>query len=221
MREPTLKKTALVSALLHLLAFVTTMVLLQHSNQFVMPSPYTVNLVSPDTLRKSAAVRSRRAASVKEPVKSSDKKSVAVKPKEDDLQDRQHIQEMINAIEAKKKIERIVKLRNMISLKRGDDRLGKSAKTSSTHGKGDLSDDYYRKITREIWQQWVYPETSRKDIEAIVAVKILKDGTALVQRIEKSSGNLLFDRAALKALAKASPLEPPPYEMEIGVRFYP
>jgi TonB family protein len=61
----------------------------------------------------------------------------------------------------------------------------------------------------------------RKEIEAIVSVKILKDGTARVQRIEKSSGNALFDRSALKALAKASPLPPPPYEMEIGVRFYP
>ena len=53
------------------------------------------------------------------------------------------------------------------------------------------------------------------------AIKILKDGTTIVQNIEKSSGNSLFDRSALKALAKASPLPPPPYEMEIGVRFYP
>jgi len=40
-------------------------------------------------------------------------------------------------------------------------------------------------------------------------------------RIEKPSGNVLFDRSALRAIAKASPVTPPPYEMEIGVRFYP
>ena len=44
--------------------------------------------------------------------------------------------------------------------------------------------------------------------------------TVLSQDIEKSSGNLLFDRSATKAISKASPLSPPPVEMEIGVRFY-
>ena len=76
-------------------------------------------------------------------------------------------------------------------------------------------------ITKEIWQQWVYPDTGKKDIEAIISVKILRDGTAIVQKVEKSSGNALFDRSAISALAKASPLPPPPQEMEIGVRFYP
>ncbi len=61
----------------------------------------------------------------------------------------------------------------------------------------------------------------QKDIETIVGIKILRDGTVIVQKIEKSSGNPRFDRSAIKALAKASPLPPPPYEIEIGVRFYP
>ncbi|MDP2753115.1 MAG: energy transducer TonB, partial [Nitrospirota bacterium] len=61
----------------------------------------------------------------------------------------------------------------------------------------------------------------QKDLEAIISIKIKRDGAITAQRIEKSSGNTLFDRSAIKALAKASPLSPPPYEMEIGVRFYP
>ncbi|KPK44720.1 MAG: hypothetical protein AMK74_04725 [Nitrospira bacterium SM23_35] len=222
MSEPTLRKTALLSSALHLIVFFITILVLKQSNHFVMPSPYTVNLVSPDTLHNSAAVRGKNTGVIRDTAKSIDQTSIEMKSKKDKVKDRQQIQEKISALAAKKKIEKIVKLRNMISLKGGADGRGaESAKTSSAHGKGDLFDDYYRKITREIWQQWVYPNTSRKDIEAIVAIRILKDGTALVQRIEKSSGNLLFDRAALKALAKASPLEPPPYEMEIGVRFYP
>ena len=85
------------------------------------------------------------------------------------------------------------------------------------------SDDYYSKVVDEIRQQWVWAsrDSGRRNIEAIVSIKILKDGTAVVQKVEKSSGNTLFDKSALRALAKASPLTPPPYEIEIGVRFYP
>ena len=54
-----------------------------------------------------------------------------------------------------------------------------------------------------------------------MSVKILRDGTAIVQKVERSSGNALFDRSARRAVERASPLSPPPYEMEIGVRFYP
>ncbi|MCX5719973.1 MAG: energy transducer TonB, partial [Nitrospirae bacterium] len=74
---------------------------------------------------------------------------------------------------------------------------------------------------KEIWQQWVFPDTGHKDLETIISIKIRKDGTITAQKIEKSSGNLIFDRSAIKAITKANPLSPPPYEMEIGVRFYP
>ena len=132
------------------------------------------------------------------------------------------IEKKISAIAAKKKIEKIVKLRSIISLKASGDKRSSNEKTASASPeKVHPSEDYYSKITKEIWQQWVFPNTGKKDLEAIISIKILKDGTAIVQKIEKSSGNTLFDRSALKALAKASPLPPPPYEMEIGVRFYP
>jgi colicin import membrane protein len=145
-----------------------------------------------------------------------------MKSKRDAVEENRYVKEKISALEAKKRIRKMVELRNTISLKGGvDNRSAQTESAPSSHAKGDPFDDYYRKITKEIWQQWVYPSTSRKDIEAIVSIRILKDGTALVQKVEKSSGNALFDKAALKALAKASPLEPPPYEMEIGVRFYP
>jgi TonB family protein len=86
----------------------------------------------------------------------------------------------------------------------------------------NTSDDYYSKIMAEIHDQWrCSPDVCKKNLEAIMSIKILKDGTVIVQEPEKPSGNALFDKAARRALAKASPLSPPPYEMEIGVRFYP
>ncbi|HZV45904.1 MAG TPA: energy transducer TonB [Thermodesulfovibrionales bacterium] len=222
MRELSLQKTALISLALHLIVFMITVLILKQSNRFVMPSPYTVNLVSPDILHKSAAGKRKSDTVIRDITESIAHTSKAMKSKKDTEKENQFIKEKISALEAKKKIERIVKLRSMISLRAGaDDHSVQTTKISSSHAKGDLFDDYYRKITQEIWQQWIYPDTRRKDIEAIVSIRILKDGTALVQRVEKSSGNALFDRSALKALAKASPLAPPPYEMEIGVRFYP
>jgi len=222
MREPGLQKTALISLALHLIVFMITVLILKQSNRIVMPSPYTVNLVSPDILHKSATGKGKSDTVIRDMPESIAHTSKAMKSKKDTEKENQSIKEKISALEAKKKIEKMVKLRSVISLRAGaDDRSVQTTKASSPQAKGDLFDDYYRKITREIWQQWIYPDTRRKDIEAIVSVRILKDGTALVQRVEKSSGNALFDRSALKALAKASPLAPPPYEMEIGVRFYP
>jgi len=222
MREPGLQKTALISLALHLIVFMITVLILKQSNRIVMPSPYTVNLVSPDILHKSATGKGKSDTVIRDIPESIAHTSKAMKSKKDTEKENQSIKEKISALEAKKKIEKMVKLRSVISLRAGaDDRSVQTTKASSSHAKGDLFDDYYRQITQEIWQQWIYPDTRRKDIEAIVSVRILKDGTALVQRVEKSSGNALFDRSALKALAKASPLAPPPYEMEIGVRFYP
>ena len=222
MREPGLQKTALISLALHLIVFMITVLILKQSHHIVMPSPYTVSLVSPDILHKSAAGKGKSDTVIREITESIAHTSKAMKSEKDTEKENQSIKEKISALKAKEKIKKIVELRSIISLRAGaDDRGVQTPTASSSHAKGDLFDDYYRKITQEIWQQWIYPDTRRKDIEAIVSVKILKDGTALVQKIEKSSGNALFDRAALKALAKASPLAPPPYEMEIGVRFYP
>jgi colicin import membrane protein len=81
------------------------------------------------------------------------------------------------------------------------------------------SADYYTKIQQEIRRQWIFPETAKQVHEVVISVRIMKDGTVVTQDIEKSSGNALFDRSALRALAKASPVSPPPHEMEIGIRF--
>ncbi len=69
---------------------------------------------------------------------------------------------------------------------------------------------------------WTPPEAmAGKGRDAVVAIKILRDGTVIVQNLEQSSGNKILDRLALTAPVKASPLPSPPYEMEIGLRFHP
>jgi colicin import membrane protein len=228
MRGPSLQKATIISFALHLTVFLVAIVVLKHSSRMVMPAAYTVSIVSPDVLKgidKSTDIEADTGRNVAVLKEARELQAPAVQPKKsikDIAKEKEMVDKKISAIAAKKKIERLVKLRSIISLKATGDKRSSNAKAASpSQGNGTFSDNYYTKITKEIWQQWVYPDTGKKDIEAIIAVKILRDGTALVQKIEKSSGNALFDKSAIRALAKASPLSPPPYEMEIGVRFYP
>jgi colicin import membrane protein len=199
----------------------------------VMPSPYTVQLVSSDLVNRfdshvqTDTHQETREADQTEETQKKPGKETELKEKElrDKMTQKKLVEDRIAALAAKdaakKKVEKRLKLRQVVSLKAQGGKKTDTGSQTSGQGRGTPSEDYYSKITKEIWQQWVFPDIGRKDVEAIIAVRILKDGTALVQRVEKSSGNTLFDKSAIKALAKASPLTPPPYEMEIGLRFYP
>jgi TolA protein len=240
MRAPSLQKTALLSFALHLTVFAIAFVILRQASRIVLPPPYTVNLVSSDVLTEHGRTiidtghESREIKESREPAAPAEmpkkNKRDAAKEREmiekriADLRQSERIKKKIEAIQEKNnEIRKLAGLRKIISLKaRGDKRNTDARKAvSASAGRGSASDNYYAKITREIWQQWVYPDVGRKDIEAIVSIRILKDGTAIPLKMEKSSGNALFDRSAWRAVAKASPLSPPPQEMEIGVRFYP
>ncbi|NWF76310.1 MAG: cell envelope integrity protein TolA [Nitrospirae bacterium] len=210
MREPSLQRTTVLSLTIHLSAIFITILILKQSNTIVIPSPYVVSLVSPANSEASHEKLDLKTSVLSDTQPISEEKTIRTKEMKE---------EKIAAIEAKKKIEKIVKLRSIISLKAGEKNPDKIS--NITQGTGTLFDDYYAKITNEIRQQWIFPDSGPKNIEAIISIKILKDGTIINQKVEKSSGNTLFDRSALKAIAKANPLTPPPYEMEIGVRFYP
>lgn len=227
MRGPTLQKATIISFTLHLTVFAIALIIMKQSGNVHLPSPYTVNLVSPGVLkdisRETGADTgkvSTQLAAAPDVSKKAAKEAPKDKPK-DTAKEKEMVAKRISAIEAKKKVERRVRLRSVIALKAGPGKQGSKQQQSASHGKGALQDDYYTAITKEIWQQWVYPDVGKKDIEAVIAIRILRDGTAIIQRIEKSSGNALFDKSAMRALAKASPLTPPPDEMEIGVRFFP
>lgn len=220
MREPGLQKTTALSLALHLTAFLIAFLFLKQSNHIIISPTYTVSLISSDIL--TGIDKGKNEDVVQESKEPSAPSDIPSKSKKETAKEKEMVEEKISAIAAKKKIEKIVRLRSIISLKAsGDNRRVNSQTTGTSMGKGTMFDDYYSKIIREIWQQWVFPDTGQKDIEAIISIKIKRDGAITAQRIEKSSGNTLFDRSAIKALAKASPLSPPPYEMEIGVRFYP
>jgi TonB family protein len=223
MREPSLQKTTALSLALHISALLIALLFLRQSSQFMMPSPYVVSLVSPEAL-KGKVTESGESRVTSKPLR--DTSVVKDIPKQEmkikDKKAEEITEEKIAAIAAKKKVERLVQLRSVISLKASSNNSKNSSETTpAQEGKGSLFDEYYAKIRKEIWQQWVFPDTGQKDLEAIISIRIMKDGTISIQKIEKSSGNPFFDKSAIRALTKATPLSPPPYEMEIGVKFYP
>lgn len=85
---------------------------------------------------------------------------------------------------------------------------------------------YYNAVGTKIQSLWVYPGESAGDLQTVLSLNLLRSGEVKSVRVEKASGNALFDESAIKAIKKASPFPPLPGEMkgdsiEIGVRFCP
>lgn len=226
MKGPSLPVTAFFSFLLHLTFIFTAMIAIKNANHFTLPSAYIVSLVSTEVSGESRTARGKEetASQIEEPEQKMKLPSEPSKSKA--LEDaKQYSSDRIAAIEATRKAKRVVKLRNMVSIK-GADKQGKDTKEISPSANGSANEaavleGYSEKIGEEIEQHWAFPEAWGKDLQAIISVTIMSNGAIKINKIEKSSGNALFDRSVLRAINKASPVSPPPHEMEIGLNFQP
>lgn len=231
MKGPSLQKTAAVSAALHATLFLLTLIILKNSSKMVMPSPYVVNLVSAGsgaaqaTAEKSLAAAPEQAA-VEAPKAETPK--VTAKSSREVKADQRRLEDSLHALNAKRKLEQLASLRKaMLSVRGSSDQGGALAKTAAKgalKGKaggqgGEMT--YADRVRAEIHKQWSYPDSIGRNLETIIAIRIMKDGAIKVEDIEKKSGDRIFDRSVLKAIELASPVTPPPYEMEFGIRFTP
>jgi colicin import membrane protein len=86
---------------------------------------------------------------------------------------------------------------------------------------------YYTEIWNAIRRQWALPEFLKSQhLETVLIVVVRRDGKVLDLRVEKSSGNEIYDESARRAVRKAEPLPPfpaiySPAQEEIGLRFRP
>ena len=238
MREPSLRETAVLSLVLHALVFVTALLFMKKASHVTLPSPYVVRLVSPATVApkkakapavkvrsrkqvkpKAAEKPKRKAAAKSSRARAAKKKAVTLK-EASRAPDTVTIEERIAAIRAKKRIEKVVALRKaVLSVKREEQ---PAAPVTPAGGEGPLLAGYYSLVQERVWSEWVFPGLRTEEgLETVVDIKVLKDGKVKVEGVKKSSGNTLFDRSVLRAIAKASPLPPPPYELEISIRYTP
>ena len=109
-----------------------------------------------------------------------------------------------------------------------------SAAASTSAGSGEQAtagdprfNDYQRTIWSRIKSQWAFPASivPKGGLEAVVSVRIMRNGSLLEIGLEKKSGNAYFDNSVLRAVRKANPLPPLPAwygenSMEASIRFH-
>ncbi|MEJ2032584.1 MAG: energy transducer TonB [Deltaproteobacteria bacterium] len=99
-------------------------------------------------------------------------------------------------------------------------------------GKGAIVQEVLRRylaaVHDRIQQHWTLPDLQSWDesLEAVMVIKVRKDGIVTGNFFEKRSDNFYFDQFVEKAVREASPLPPFPPDLnedrlEIGLRFRP
>ncbi|MEW6115887.1 MAG: cell envelope integrity protein TolA [Nitrospirota bacterium] len=237
MKSSGIQADLLYSLLFHILSLVIAIIIAKNTFTMRASAPYVVSLIDSATLSAPGGVREENAstsdASPQNNVEQSAPETTRVvteapkklSKKEDDAL----VSDRIAALRAKKKIERMAALRKIVDIGGARKSVSSRATSAASGAKAGSTDtgsvtgggDYYSLVQSKIRQQWVFPETIERDMETVISIKIARDGKVTIDRIEKSSGNPLFDRSVVRAIMNASPLPQPFHDMEIGVRFRP
>jgi TolA protein len=179
---------------------------------------FDVSLVSPSENSPSAGMPRTVEAPKEEKSVPAAKKEAEKKPEMVTPQEKSAANERIAALEAKRKIESMQRLRKSIDISA----KGTSSSTGQTSVPGTPGGpDYGSMIGSMIHEKFRIPESMDKDLLAIINIRIARNGNVTILGFEKKSGNPLYDRAAIKAITDASPLPPPPSEMERAIRLRP
>lgn len=227
MREPNISSITILSFVMHLVFITVALIVIKQSNRIPLPTPYIVNLVGPiiEKTTEAKTVEDTSTATAESNAKMVTDSSAAVKKKTDDKdKTNEYIEDRIAALKAKKKVQTIVKLRNIIALSHSGSSEKESAEPAQkSAGSGNVISGigYEDKIKEELMQYWAFPKIGDENLMAVISITVFADGKVRINKIEKSSGNPLFDRSVLNSINKASPLSKPPYEMEVEVTFGP
>lgn len=226
------------SLLMHIVILGPVAITVKNGRNIFTPSSYEVRIITP-AVKKRVKIVPKKSAVKKRSVRPSPPKETQRKPARTvSKSDIRMLEERKRLIKEKKRVEDIVKLRSMIDISAGEideaPDAGEESKTEDTasgtgasrngiaeRGLTGIMERYYAAVYMRIRREWVHPDILRGDFEAVVLIKIERDGDVRVLGIEKSSGNALFDRSVVRAVKKASPLSKPPFAMEIGLRFRP
>lgn len=247
--EPAFYKIVIASAVLHVLFIIFVSVPVrtkekEYKNYFVnLVGPAEVQrplkargkeTVPPKTIAEKGPAKDKEAFKIKpQPEKSTvPKKGVSMEPEK-------------TAERVSREIERLRALKSLSTKKRqkeeqiekgrkNDEEVAQAIEIIRKNKLGDLpkgtglpgtqsTDDvtlYITMVKQKIWDQWIHPEFSSEELEAVLSFQIDRKGNIISPKIVQSSGNVLFDRSAMKAILKASPLPPPAVEDEFVVKFH-
>ncbi|MBI5674430.1 MAG: cell envelope integrity protein TolA [Nitrospirae bacterium] len=234
--EPSLRRLVIASVVLHFILMAFFFIPFNTGEREF--KNYYVSLVEPAKVSGGGEPAARRA------------EEKPVVKKEESVKEKKEVDKKADT--EKKDIERemFMKLRETVNKKRqnlkdinaainalpkkkaeGDKTLGIEAIKNAASVKGAVggerlpSDSYYALITGEIRNEWeIPPDFDSAGLEVEISIKIDSKGKVVSKTLEKTSGNDFFDKSALKAISKASPLSLPPLSLvmeEIVLRFYP
>lgn len=204
-----------VSFLIHFLFIVAVLFSSALPSKKITFGPvYDVNLVS---MPSSAAMKP--VSAISNEIKSVSKAQPITLKKQDTAvvrkEDRSQIQRAIDDV------------RNRVNANPGPQPQAPPSQSASNAVSSAQMNAYYALIWSRIKSQWALPRgiLQSDNLEAIIDVKILRDGTVSRLDIEKSSGNRYFDQSAVKAVRKASPFPALPAwiqdtSAEFGIKFH-
>jgi TonB family protein len=69
---------------------------------------------------------------------------------------------------------------------------------------------YLTAVQRKVYEQWTQPAGGTQGQKAVIVFEIARNGEVSRARVEKPSGDAIYDLAALRAVTGASPLPPLP-----------
>ncbi|MBN2062476.1 MAG: TonB C-terminal domain-containing protein [Deltaproteobacteria bacterium] len=77
---------------------------------------------------------------------------------------------------------------------------------------GIMTRIYQMEIENRIKSNWSYPVAAgnRRDLEALVILRVKSDGTIVDSRFKKTSSDSVFDQSVMKAIERSDPLPPFP-----------
>lgn len=222
MRSMGLYWATFISLLFHIAFFSVSAVLIKRTAISIDTTTYMVNIVeSLDSMAQPQAepVPSELAQpeTPSEPVSKSTMSYAAERLRsiKDQKMAQEHAVRRLRDMEARQRLKGI---RESAALQADKESVAQGSEKATK-----ILELYYAKVREKILRAWVYPDVGETKLLAVISITVMEDGRIVTNRIERTSGNSVFDRSALKAIGKASPVEAPPYgaSLEIGVKFSP
>ena len=227
-KQPGLSNMIILSLIVHLAVITIIFVSIPTSSRHLTFGPvYSVQLVS----QEAVLANNQESSLIKEIEKSSQAASsiiykrqvtgLAPTPVKKEEINRLNIEKAVSAIQQKQSVERAPATSAQINPAAS---ANKSAPAEFNSWMKEYSSQTKLRVTRNFN---IPPALAPKEnIQAIIAIKILRNGTLDYANFEKHSGNRYFDDAALKAVKKSVPFAPFPEKIrensiEIGIIFHP
>jgi TonB family protein len=219
-KEPGIYKMIIFSLVAHFIIITIFLVSIPSASRHLTFGPvYSVSLASPDVvlLKNQGSSSAKDFGSLGETAssiiyKKEISRSATTPVKKEDT-GRFNVEKALNAIKQKESTS------------------ATSASTGTSTGATSgvtQHNEYIGVVWDKIQRNWTFPPSlmPKGNIEAIIAVRIARNGGVELVSFEKRSGNRYFDDAALKAVKKSSPFPPFPGRfandsIEIGIRFHP